>query len=128
MSTASKRAFNNVKTSTTQSGRDPKTQFRGAAYDAQQQLRQGQDNRSIDTFRPLGAKAGDTTMRLGPDNTLALAISDGRGNWREAIIPCNLYGNTAIADPTGGATVDTEARAALASILSLLRNLTVIDP
>lgn len=126
--TSSRRTFLNVKTYTLQTGKnDTDGLARNAAYDTQQQLRQGQDTQGIQNNRPRGSKAGDLTSRFGPGPTLAIAMSDGKGNWREVIIPMNMVGNDAIARPTGGGTVDVEARAALDSILDLLESLTVIN-
>ncbi len=122
------RTISTVKTFTTQSGEDGAALNRASNYDLQAQLRQGQEQRAITTKRPQGSKAGDSTTRLGPGPTIGLAVSDGKDNWREVLIPMNLIGNDAIADATGGGVIDVEARAALNSLLTLFRSLTVLNP
>lgn len=115
------------KSFTTQSGEQLNVAARGSLYDLQSQLKIGSQQQSISDKRPIGSSLGDTTTRLGPYATIAIAFYDGQGGVREVFVPMGLVGNSAIASPSGGATVDAEARTAIDAVLTLLRNCQIIQ-
>ena len=76
-----------------------------------------------DDVANYGAGGGRTTAFVVPAGASALFVSSTPGNWRR------FSGTTTastIADPAGGALIDAEARAAIASIIDALQAIQIV--